>query len=362
MRQFLACCLCLAWAARAAAVGGLQCPANTTADDVLGGLDLSGLVAVVTGGDSGLGFATAMALARRRARVVIASRNLTKAAIAAEEIAKTTGEAVTTIALNLASLASVRAFAASFLEEFGPKLNFLVNNAGICAPSATSIDGYELVFEVDYLGHFLLTELLLPALRASSPARVVSVSGGYCEFACEIAGWPEGCFKDWTYLPPPVVPHREVVIHSGTGTATVNSTSCGVAKFLNVQHAKMLAQREAGAGVEAFSITPGMALTGMTAGGFGPGMRQACEAQIHPDPSLPPNPCPFSADQAAAVIAFGLSGRAGPSGAYLSRTWACEARATADHGLTESMRMELYERSLQWAHAAAAAESSGVYI
>eukprot|EP00971_Amphidinium_carterae_P160409 3179936-Amphidinium_carterae.1 len=73
--------------------------------------------------------------------------------------------------LDLSSLASVRAFAKNFTANFGSRLHLLINNAGIAGPSAMSSDGYELVFEVDYLGHFLLTELLLPALRESAPAR-----------------------------------------------------------------------------------------------------------------------------------------------------------------------------------------------
>lgn len=332
---------------RGDAVATLACPGNTTADQVLAELDLSGQVALVTGGDSGLGYATADALARRGAKVVIANRNQTNGERAAREIAATTGGDVRAMLLDLAVLDSVRRFAKSFLEELGPRLHLLVNNAGIAGPSVRTVDGFELVFQVDYLGPFLLTELLLPALRGSTPARIVNVASGVHENACEEAGFPEGCFKDWTYLPPPVVPVKPVTVHYRQGARVVNSSTYGIPKFLNIQHAAALARREQG--IEAFSLTPGFALTGMTsADPTSPQVRAFCEGQIHPDPSLPPNPCPFSAAQGAAVIAFCASGQAAHSGGYYSRTWACEERPVEMHSFSEAMQLELYERSRAW--------------
>lgn len=325
------------------------CPANTTAADVLNGKNLSGKLALVTGGDSGLGFATALAFARQGAVVVIANHNETNGQKAAKEIQEATGASVKSFELNLGSLASVRAFVESFKKEYGDELNFLINNAGIGGPSINSTDGFELVFEVDYLGHFLLTELLLPSLRNGHPSRIVNVASGAHENACESAGWPADCFKDWTYLPPPVVPKKKVTVHYRSGVKEVDSSSYGIAKFLNVQHAAALAQREKDNGVEAFSLTPGFALTSMTKG-FDPTSPKAkvfCEQQVHPDPSLPANPCPFSAEQGAAVIAFCATGEA-RSGAYYSRTFACEERSPVQQGFTPEMQLELYSRSLAW--------------
>lgn len=330
----------------------LVCPGGTTADEVLAGQDLTGKVAIVTGGDNGLGYATAFALAKRGSTIVIGNRNQTHGQEAAQEIAVATGVRVLALPLDLGSLQSVRDFAKSFLRELGPRLHILVNNAGIGGPSKLTADGFELVFQVDYLGHFLLTELLLPALRASRPARVVNVASGAHENACESAGWPRDCFKDWTYLPPPVVPRKNVTVHFSSGTVIMNSSSYGIAKFLNIQHAAELAMREREVGVEAFSLTPGFALTSMTSG-FDPSdpkARAFCEQQIHPDASLPPNPCPFSAAQGAAAIAMCAAGKdALASGAYYSRTWACQRRPVVMQGFTEEMQHELYERSLHWA-------------
>mmetsp|Transcript_82672 Transcript_82672/g.237617 ORF Transcript_82672/g.237617 Transcript_82672/m.237617 type:complete len:361 (-) Transcript_82672:6-1088(-) len=338
--------------ASAAASATPPCPANTTADDILAGKNLKGQIAVVTGGDTGLGFAAALALSKRGATVVIGNHNATHGELAAKNISSMTGAKVVALPLNLGSLDSVRTFAKIYLRQFGGQLDMLVNNAGILGPSKLTADGYELVFQVDYLGHFLLTELLLPALRASAPSRIVNVASGAHENACETAGWPMDCFKDWTYLPPPVVSRRNVTVHYTNRTAVTESSSYGIAKFANVQHAAALAQREHGAGVRAFSLTPGFALTSMTSG-IDPS-KAFCDTQRHPDPSLPANPCPFSAEQGTAVVALCAAGDEKLiSGAYYSRTFACETRPIVMQGFTEAMQHELYERSLRWVGLAA---------
>eukprot|EP00930_Biecheleria_cincta_P104843 TRINITY_DN9728_c0_g2_i1.p1 TRINITY_DN9728_c0_g2~~TRINITY_DN9728_c0_g2_i1.p1 ORF type:complete len:382 (+),score=34.19 TRINITY_DN9728_c0_g2_i1:52-1197(+) len=325
------------------------CPGDTTAGEVLAGKSFKGKLALVTGGDSGLGYATAFALAQQGARVIIANHNQTHGQQAANKIGNITGADVQSFELDLGSLVSVRSFVAQFQKTYGSKLHLLVNNAGIGGPSVNSSDGFELVFQVDYLGHFLLTHLLLPALRNGSPSRVINVASGAHENACESAGWPKDCFKDWTYLPPPVVPKKNVTIHYHFGAKNVSSSSYGIAKFLNIQHAAALAMMESSNGIKAFSLTPGFALTSMTkhVDPTSPGAKAFCEGQVHPDASLPANPCPFSADQGAAVIAFCASGPS-RSGAYYSRTYACEERPTVQHGFTESMQLELYNRSLAW--------------
>jgi len=315
----------------------------------LANVNLTGRVAIVTGGDSGLGLAIAAGLAKRGATVIIATHNYSKGLETANKIrSKYNVDVRAPWPLNLSSLKSVRAFTASFLSEFGLKLHLLINNAGIGGPSKIDIDGYELVFEVDYLGHFLLTEMLLPALRESRPARIVNVASGAHESACEAAGWPEGCFANFSYLPPPVVPRRPVTVHDRTGATTVNASSYGVAKFLQTQHAAELALREQHSGVQAFSLTPGFALTSMTSH-FDPNVvKNICRKQEHPKPELPVNPCPFTAEQGAAVVAHCAVGNA-TNGAYFSRPLACEESPVVSHGMTASTRHELYERSLRWA-------------
>jgi NAD(P)-dependent dehydrogenase (short-subunit alcohol dehydrogenase family) len=137
--------------------------------------DLGGRVAIVTGGNSGIGWRTAQALAAHNARVVIACRNLDRGSAAARKIrTKTPTADVVAAELDLASIASVRAFAGGWS---GP-LHVLVNNAGVMAPPkpATTEDGFELQFGTNHLGHFVLTGLLLPALLAAGSGRVVTVA------------------------------------------------------------------------------------------------------------------------------------------------------------------------------------------
>ncbi|MBF8189748.1 SDR family NAD(P)-dependent oxidoreductase [Nonomuraea sp. K274] len=138
-----------------------------------------GRVALVTGANSGLGRHTAMALAARGARVLLACRDPGKAEAAAREIASLTGGAAEPVRLDLADLGSVRAAAAEAMDRAGGTLHILVNNAGIMAnPHRVSADGHELQLATNHLGHAALTWLLMPALRASPGARVVTVSSG----------------------------------------------------------------------------------------------------------------------------------------------------------------------------------------
>ena len=150
--------------------------AASTAADVVRGLDLTGRTALVTGGGSGIGQEITRALAGAGARVIIGDVDDEKSTAAAEEIGRHSGAAVTARHLDLASLNSVREFAAAQLDE-APRLDILINNAGVMAPPlARTREGHELQLGINYLGHFLLTRLLEPALIAAGGARVVSVS------------------------------------------------------------------------------------------------------------------------------------------------------------------------------------------
>lgn len=138
---------------------------------------MNGKIVVVTGGNTGIGKATVEGLAKAGATVVIACRDVGKGQAAADEIAAKTGSKVLSVmALDLASLASVRAFAAAFAAKF-PRLDVLVENAGVSTGKRqVTADGLEMDFGVNHVGHFLLTELLLPLLEASAPSRIVVVS------------------------------------------------------------------------------------------------------------------------------------------------------------------------------------------
>jgi retinol dehydrogenase-12 len=132
---------------------------------------------LVTGGNTGIGLATATALARAGDRVYIACRSAERGRAATAAIKAASGsDQVDLLPLDLASLASVRDCAAAFLARDEP-LHVLVNNAGIGGQRGLTADGFELHFGVNHLGHFALTMALLDRLRASGPgARVVSVS------------------------------------------------------------------------------------------------------------------------------------------------------------------------------------------
>jgi NAD(P)-dependent dehydrogenase (short-subunit alcohol dehydrogenase family) len=147
--------------------------------------DLSGKTFLVTGANSGLGYETSLELASKDASVVLACRDLDKAHAALESIRTAhPGAALEAMELDLASLASVRDFAKTFLDGHGD-LHVLCNNAGVMAlPYRKTADGFEMHFGTNHLGHFALTGLLLDRLLATAGARVVNVSSNAHHF-----GW-----------------------------------------------------------------------------------------------------------------------------------------------------------------------------
>ncbi|MFN8052657.1 MAG: SDR family NAD(P)-dependent oxidoreductase [Acidimicrobiales bacterium] len=139
---------------------------------------LDGRVAMVTGSNTGIGKATATALAAAGATVVLACRSEAKTTPVVDEIRRATGnDDVSFLALDLADLAATKRSAAEWLDG-GRPLHLLVNNAGLAGQRGLTADGFELAFGVNHLGHFLFTTELLPLLRSSTPARVVNVSSG----------------------------------------------------------------------------------------------------------------------------------------------------------------------------------------
>ena len=145
--------------------------------------DQTGRRVLVTGANSGIGFWTALELARKGASVVLAVRDVAKGEAAAARVrAQAPGAGVEVLPLDLASLASVRAAAERELAHDMP-LDLLINNAGVMAPKTRRLtaDGFELQFGTNVLGHFALTGLLLPALERAAerqpvPPRVVTIA------------------------------------------------------------------------------------------------------------------------------------------------------------------------------------------
>lgn len=213
--------------------------ASSTTDDVLAGVDLRGQRLLVTGASSGLGREAARALAAAGAEVVMAARDGDKLAAVVEELKAATGNAALhALTVDLASLASVRAFADVFLARFG-SLNGLINNAGVMAcPLARTADGFEMQFGTNHLGHFLLTGLLLPALKAGAPARVVNLSSGghkYGPVDFDDPNWEKRDYQKWL--------------------------AYGASKTANALHALALDARYRDSGIRAFAVHPGVIFT-----------------------------------------------------------------------------------------------------
>jgi NAD(P)-dependent dehydrogenase (short-subunit alcohol dehydrogenase family) len=149
--------------------------ATTTAMEVIEGIDLRGKRALVTGGSSGIGVETARALAQAGAEVMLAVRNADAGEQTAEDIRQTTGNQHIHVGqLDLSDLNSVRAF----VRGWEGSLDILVNNAGVMAipTREVSVQGHEMLFATNHLGHFALALGLHDAMAATGHARIVSVS------------------------------------------------------------------------------------------------------------------------------------------------------------------------------------------
>ena len=157
---------------------------ESTTDEVLDGIDLTGRHILVTGASAGLGLETTRALAAHGAAVTMAVRDLTKGAAAMEEVLAAVPDAdVDVRPLDLADLSSIRTFAHGFVDDH-PRLDVLICNAGVMAcPQGTTVDGFETQFGTNHLGHFLLIQLLTPSLVATGHARVVLLSSSGHRFS-----------------------------------------------------------------------------------------------------------------------------------------------------------------------------------
>ncbi|WUD76957.1 SDR family NAD(P)-dependent oxidoreductase [Streptomyces sp. NBC_00510] len=205
--------------------------ARSTAEDVLGGIDLTGRLAIVTGGYSGLGLETTRALTKAGAHVVVPAR---RPASAQEALAGV--ERVEVDQLDLGDLGSVRAFAERFLAS-GRAVDIVIDNAGIMACPETRVGpGWEAQFATNHLGHFALVNRLWPAIEPGG-ARVVSVSSRGHHLSgirWDDVQWQRGYDKWLAY---------------------------GQAKTANVLFAVHLDTLGRDAGVRAFSLHPGSILT-----------------------------------------------------------------------------------------------------
>ncbi|XP_040050408.1 dehydrogenase/reductase SDR family member 13 isoform X1 [Gasterosteus aculeatus] len=204
---------------------------------------LNGKTVIVTGSDTGIGKATALELAKRGARVILACSNKDKAESAAFDIRTESGNnQVVFMQLDLASLKSVRCFAETFLKT-EPRLDILINNAGVMGPGRTE-DGFGMALGVNHLGHFLLTNLLLEKLQQCGPSRVVTVAALL------------HCFGTANF--PLLASKKDSV--SGQSTWNNFRAYCN-SKLFNVLFTRELANRLEGTSVTCYSLHPGVIAT-----------------------------------------------------------------------------------------------------
>jgi NAD(P)-dependent dehydrogenase (short-subunit alcohol dehydrogenase family) len=202
---------------------------------------MNGKTVLITGASHGIGKATAVALARLGARVILAARSAPTAEIAAFEVRRESGSSqVAWLAADLSSQDAVRQLARDFKARYD-RLDVLVNNAGVLVPQRrTTVDGVEETFAVNHLAPFLLTSELLDVLRHSAPARVVNVSSEA---------------------------HRAA--HMNWGDLELESTgyrafaAYGQSKLANLLFTYELARRLAGTGVTCNALHPGLIASGL---------------------------------------------------------------------------------------------------
>ncbi len=220
--------------------GVLMCPEN------LLNQDLSGRTYIVTGGNSGIGLVTVSQLAKQGAHVVMACRRPDEAEKEKNTLTIQNPRAkITVMRLDLASLNSVREFAKSFQSKF-ESLHGLVNNAGVMfTPFGKTEDGFETQFGTNHLGHFLLTELLMPVLERTPKSRVVILSSCYHDKAQGREGYID--FDDLNF---------EKRKYDGW-------SAYAQSKLANLLHAKQLAKRTADKGVTVVSVHPGWVRTNL---------------------------------------------------------------------------------------------------
>ncbi|KAL6462877.1 hypothetical protein MHYP_G00292990 [Metynnis hypsauchen] len=196
---------------------------------------LDGKTVIITGSNTGIGKETARDLAKRGARVILACRDLEKAEAARKELVEDSGNPdIVVKKLDLSDTKSVKEFAEVINTE-EKQLNILINNAGIMmCPYSKTVDGFEMQFGVNHLGHFLLTYLLLDLIKISTPARIVNVAS--------VAHTWGSIRLDDINSEKSYVPRR----------------AYGQSKLANILFTRSLAKRLQGTGVTVYSLHPGV--------------------------------------------------------------------------------------------------------
>ncbi|XP_029979694.1 retinol dehydrogenase 12, like [Sphaeramia orbicularis] len=193
---------------------------------------------VITGANTGIGKETAIDLAKRGARIIMACRDMEKAQAAVKEVIESSSnENVVCMKLDLADSKSIREFAENINRE-EPKLNILINNAGVMVcPYGKTADGFEMQIGVNHFGHFLLTYLLLDLIKKSTPARIINVSS---------------MAHSWGSINLEDINSEKSYDKRGAYSQS---------KLANVLFTRSLAKRLEGTGVTTYSLHPGVVQT-----------------------------------------------------------------------------------------------------
>jgi len=200
---------------------------------------LSGRVALITGANTGIGLVTARELARAGAQVFVACRSQAKGQAALATIRAVVPDAkLELLTLDLGDFDSVRHCAGEFLAR-GLPLHLLINNGGLAGSRGLTKSGFELAFGTNHMGHFLLTDLLLERIKASAPARIVTVSS---RAHTRVTGIDFDVLRQAT-------------------ASTSGIHEYGVSKLANLLFSAELGRRLAGSGVNTYSLHPGVVAT-----------------------------------------------------------------------------------------------------
>jgi NAD(P)-dependent dehydrogenase (short-subunit alcohol dehydrogenase family) len=213
--------------------------------------DMTGKTVVITGGNSGIGLETAVALARAGAKVLITARDRARGEAAVADIRTRSGrDDVNLVVFDLGSIASIREGATATLQRCA-RIDVLVNNAGlVLSDRRETADGFEVTFGVNHLGHFILTELLLDRIKQSAPARIVNVA------STAHKGARKGLdFEDLQSARS----YRGMLVYSKS-------------KLANIYFTTELARRLAGTGVTVNCLHPGTVATGYARDGDASGI------------------------------------------------------------------------------------------
>jgi NAD(P)-dependent dehydrogenase (short-subunit alcohol dehydrogenase family) len=275
-------------------------------------------VALITGANTGIGLVTACALARQGAHVFITCRNEATAQVALEKIRSASGNPrVEALQMDLGDFASVQACAQTFLGRDLP-LHLLVNNAGLAAQRGLTVSGFELAFGVNHMGHFLFTQLLRNRVRASAPARIVTVASRAHYRATGL---------DWEALRQPT--------RSRTGIAEYSRS-----KLANVLFSAELGRQLAGSGVTTYALHPGVVASDVW---------RAVPWPIRPLMKLRM----ISTEEGATTTLHCATApeRAAETGLYYDK---CQPRTPSALGRDRVLAAELWRRSAQWADAGGA--------